>query len=255
MLGENGILLIDKSLMMEDAVMNIALCDDAPIQMSAIETYLLERDSKVHIDVYFSGEALLKAYDEGVRYQAVFLDMEMGDKNGLETADALRVMDEHLEIIFVTSYTRYMEDSFKCSPFRFLVKPIKQDKLEEAVNALYQKMAKKPTTLVIKEKGNVFRLYSDEIVYCESEGHLIHIHTKEKAYTVRMTMGALIEKLGEYDFGRPYHSYLVNFRYVCAIVKDEVLLRDCDVHIPLSRSCKIDFKLSYMEYVEKSLCV
>ena len=235
--------------------MNIALCDDAPIQMSAIETYLLERDSKVHIDVYFSGEALLKAYDEGVRYQAVFLDMEMGGKNGLETADALRAIDDHLEIIFVTSYTRYMEDSFKCSPFRFLVKPIKQDKLEEAVNALYQKFTKKPASLVIKEKGNVFHLYSDEIVYCESDGHLIYVHTKERMYTMRMTMSTLLEKVGEKGFGRPHQSYLVNFRYVCAIVKDEVLLRDCDVHIPLSRSCKIDFKLSYMEYVEKSLCV
>lgn len=70
-----------------------------------------------------------------------------------------------------------------------------------------------------------------------------------------MTMSTLLEKVGEKDFGRPHQSYLVNFRYVCAIVKDEVLLRDCDVHIPLSRSCKIDFKLSYMEYVEKSLCV
>lgn len=60
--------------------MNIALCDDEPLHMSDIENYVLQRDSKVHIDVYFSGEALLKAYDEGVRYQAVFLDMEMGDK-------------------------------------------------------------------------------------------------------------------------------------------------------------------------------
>lgn len=164
--------------------MNIALCDDEPLHMSDIENYVLQRDSKVHIDVYFSGDALLKAYNEGMRYQAVFLDMEMGGKNGLETADALRAMDDHLEIIFVTSYTRYMEDSFKCSPFRFLVKPIKQDKLEEAVNALYQKLAKKPTSLVVKEKGNVFRLYSDEIVYCESDGHLIYIHTKECVYSV-----------------------------------------------------------------------
>lgn len=255
MFGENGILLIDKSLMMEDAVMNIALCDDAPIQMSAIETYLLERDSKVHIDVYFSGEALLKAYDEGVRYQAVFLDMEMGDKNGLETADALRAMDDYIEIIFVTGYRQYMEDSFKCSPFRFLVKPIKQDKLEEAVNALYQKLAKKPTSLVVKEKGNVFRLYSDEIVYCESDGHLIYIHTKECVYTVRMTMSALLEKVGEKDFGRPHQSYLVNFRYVRSITQNEVVLSIKQQILPLSRSYKKFFKEQYINYMERSLCV
>ena len=235
--------------------MNIALCDDAPIQMSAIETYLLERDSKVHIDVYFSGEALLKAYDEGVRYQAVFLDMEMGGKNGLETADALRVMDEHLEIIFVTSYTRYMEDSFKCSPFRFLVKPIKQDKLEETVNALYQKMAKKPTSLVIKEKGNVFRLYSDEIVYCESDGHLIYIHAKNRVYTMRTTIKDLLEQLRGVGFGRPYNAYMVNFRYVESIIENEVLLSVNNLHLPLSRSYKKAFKEDYMKYLEGNLSV
>ena len=181
--------------------MNIALCDDEPIQMSAIETYILERDPKAHIDVYFSGDALIKAYEDGLRYQAVFLDMEMSGKNGLETADALRVMDDYLEIIFVTSHRRYMEDSFKCSPFRFLVKPIKYEKMEEAVTALYTKMSNKPTSLVIKEKGNVFRIYVNEIVYCESEKHLMHIHTKEHTYTVRATMKEMIEKLGTEDFG------------------------------------------------------
>ena len=38
--------------------MNIALCDDVPIQMSTIETYLLEQDSKVHIDVYFGSSRI-----------------------------------------------------------------------------------------------------------------------------------------------------------------------------------------------------
>lgn len=235
--------------------MNIALCDDEPIQMSAIETYLLDRDSNVHIDVYFSGEALLKAYDEGLRYQAVFLDMEMGGKNGLETADALRAMDDYVEIIFVSVYSQYMEDSFRCAPFRFLVKPIKPEKLEEAVTALFKKLARKPTSIVIKENGNVFHLYSDEIVYCESEGHLIHIYTKNKMYTVRMSMSALMEQLVATDFGRPYNSYLVNFHYVRAIMQNKVLLRECQAHIPISRTYKMSFKQAYVEYMESVLCI
>ncbi len=235
--------------------LNIALCDDEPVQMNEIENYIIKKDSKAQIDVYFSGEELLKAYNFGMQYQAVFLDMEMDGINGLETADALRAMDDHLEIIFVTSYTRYMEDSFKCSPFRFLVKPIKQDKLEEAVNALYQKFTKKPASLVIKEKGNVFHLYSDEIIYCESDRHLMQIHTKERTYTVRMTMGALIEKLGTNNFGRPYHSYLVNYHYVKAIVQNQVILYSLEVILPMSRSYKKLFKDGYTDYIESELCV
>lgn len=235
--------------------MNIALCDDEPLHMSDIENYVLQQDSKVHIDVYFSGDALLKAYNEGMRYQAVFLDMEMSGQNGLETADALRAMDDYVEIIFVTGYRQYMEDSFRCAPFRFLVKPIKPEKLEESVTALFKKLARKPTSIVIKENGNVFHLYSDEIVYCESEGHLIHIYTKNKMYTVRMSMSALMEQLVATNFGRPYNSYLVNFHYVRAIMQNEVLLRECQAHIPISRTYKMSFKQAYVEYMESTLCI
>lgn len=235
--------------------MNIAFCDDEPIQMSDIETYLLEQESKVHIDVYFSGETLLKAYDKGMRYQAVFLDMEMDGKNGLETADALRAMDDYVEIIFVSGYSQYMEDSFRCAPFRFLVKPIKPEKLEEAVTALFKKLARKPTSIVIKENGNVFHLYSDEIVYCESEGHLIHIYTKEHSYMVRMTMNALIDKLNDNDFGRSHNAYLVNYRYVRAIMNNGVHLSINARVLPISRSYKKSFKERYICYMEGSLCV
>ena len=49
-----------------------------------------------------SGEALLAVYQEGM-FDLLFLDVFMGDITGTETGIAIRKLDRHVKIIFITS--------------------------------------------------------------------------------------------------------------------------------------------------------
>lgn len=107
-------------------IVNIAICDDNIEHISALEKYLFEISNvKIECDAYLSGESLVDAYKNNIeRYDVVFLDMEMRELNGIETANLIREFDEHIIIVFVTSHSEYMKESFQCQPFRFVEKPL-----------------------------------------------------------------------------------------------------------------------------------
>lgn len=104
----------------------IAICDDDINCADLIENYISEFKNVVaDCDVCSSGEELIQAYSANTeRYEVVFLDMEMEQLTGIETAKHIRELDEHVIIVFITSHTEYMYESFKCTPFRFLIKPL-----------------------------------------------------------------------------------------------------------------------------------
>ena len=83
-------------------IINIAICDENTEQINIIEKYLFEISNiKIECDAYQSGESLVNAYKKNIeRYDVVFLDMEMEELNGIETANLIREFDEHT-IIFI----------------------------------------------------------------------------------------------------------------------------------------------------------
>ncbi len=83
-------------------IVNIAICDDNIEHINILEKYLFEISNiKIECDAYQSGESLVNAYKKNIeRYDVVFLDMEMEELNGIETANLIREFDEHT-IIFI----------------------------------------------------------------------------------------------------------------------------------------------------------
>lgn len=125
--------------------MKIAVCDDMN-HINILENLIYKfKKTSVECDAYTSGEELVYAFrDRKEWYDVIFLDMEMEQINGIETANHIRELDEYVIIVFVTSHTEYMRESFKCSLFRFLVKPIDEEEFERR-----NKMIKEETEMRI----------------------------------------------------------------------------------------------------------
>ena len=102
--------------------MRFAICDDEQQHINILTDYFAtHKDYHIETEAFESGEALLEAYQiQGSRFDALFIDMEMGGMNGIETANAIRAIDERVIIVFVTSHEEYAIDCFQCSPLRFL---------------------------------------------------------------------------------------------------------------------------------------
>ena len=81
--------------------MNICICDDDLATHQIIKEYLRESlSSDINVFDCFSAEDLLKSADN---YDILFLDIKMGEANGLEAAELIRKSNKEIIIIFISS--------------------------------------------------------------------------------------------------------------------------------------------------------
>lgn len=238
-------------------MINFAICDDSMEHINILENYLYKiGKTKLTCDVYQSGEEFLLAYKNNNRqYDVIFLDMEMKQLNGIETGNQIREYDEHVIIIFVTSYKEYMQKSFECAPFRFLLKPINFEELKEVFDKLCQKLSKQRKVFNFIENKSRVRLFCDDIIYFESQGHWILIYTKDSIHKICKSMNDLYAQLDPEIFFRVHKSFIINFHYVKRIKGNTTNLYYCDKLIPISRSYKKVVIKQFTEFVEKEYYV
>ena len=131
--------------------MRIAICDDDNFCIENMEQYLNGIDAvDFEYDIFYNGETLLKTYyEKGHIYDAIFLDMEMGQDrlNGINIANMIRNLDKQVIIVFITNHTKYVLDSFVCSPFRFLVKPVDFKTFKNVFFKILEKLDEDKATL------------------------------------------------------------------------------------------------------------
>ena len=175
--------------------------------------------------------------------------------NGIETANAIRAIDERVIIVFVTSHEEYAIDCFQCSPLRFLKKPLQPEKMNEALRAIEQQLSKKRVVVHLNFGKEQYRLYEDDIIYLESHNHKIDIYTVDETYVVNKNLNEMEDTLSANVFARAHKAYLVNLRYVRKIKGNEIYLRQCEHTIPLGRVYKSDFMQRYLHQRERELCV
>lgn len=237
--------------------MKFAICDDEPSCVKMIDDYIKTRKGfDIKTMIFYSGEALLaQCQEEGQSFDAFFIDIEMSGMDGVKTAKAIREMDRDVSIIFVTSYKKYAIDCINCGPLRFLVKPIQLDALKEAVDSIIKLITEKRETISFKENGDDVRLYCDEIIFCESNGHMLTLYTKEGQFRTRINISELEEHLKKAHFFRPHKSYLINMRYLKRICDKDVELYGTSLRIPLSRNKKSALQEAFVAEMERRYVV
>lgn len=233
--------------------MDIAICDDSIDYIGILEKYFdkMKRFDLCY-DTFLSGEDLLAAYkNNGAVYDAIFLDMEMGGIDGIETANIIRSIDKRVIIVFITSYTKYMKRSFECLPFRFLVKPVSFEDMEKVMCAVYRRLSEEKSTFVFYENRNKVRLFCENILYFECQSHWILIHEKDNIYKICRSMSDLYDQIDQSVFCRVHNSYIINFNYVKRIYENTIELYDTDKIIPVSRTYKKDFTRGFIRFKER----
>lgn len=95
-------------------MIKIAICDDEEIickkMIIIVQKYFEKINRAVWISDYRNGYELLNAH---IRFDIIFLDIDMPKLNGIETAMKLRKWDVNSKIVYVTNYNTYIEKAFK----------------------------------------------------------------------------------------------------------------------------------------------
>lgn len=153
----------------------------------------------------------------------VFLDVEMGEMNGLECARLIVDINPKTKIVFATAHNEYMLEAFEVYAFDYLVKPYKIDRVYKTLEKIKvltevevpkMSVSKEDLTfdkLLIKNKDGVTFLDTKDIILIQREDGATVIYTTDGgSYTTSEGLTDLEERLDSKIFFRSHKSYIIN---------------------------------------------
>ncbi len=232
--------------------MNAAVCDDSAIDRDLI-FYLLKRYADEHLlDIaiaeYETGTGLLYEIEDGACFDAVFLDIYLGDMLGIDLARQLRELRYHRSIIFTTCTSEFAVDGYDVSAAGYLLKPYDYQKLCVIMDRIVQKPNYEYT---IRMRSQIINIPYSEILYTESCNARCLLHRSNgEIYTIYKKLDTIEEELNDRRFLRCHKSYLVNMDYIQQADK-QFLLKTGDIVAIRQRDLK-RMRNAYLSYVSKA---
>lgn len=236
-------------------MIEIGICDDELSYREEIH-YILKKIFKsypINYNIYefSSGEELLNNYPKEL--DILIMDIHMKNLNGMDTARRIRQFDSSLEIIFITSYSEFMQEGYEVKAYRYILKPINEKKISKnIIPCINQSMKNKHNYLTIKVKNHIDRIKIDSIIYIETDKPNILIYTHDNVYSTRMSISKMDKKLSEFGFFRCHNSYIVNLKLIQTMNGISVSLEGMD--IPVSKYRIKELKLAITNILGDIIC-
>lgn len=228
--------------------LNIAICDDEKIFRDEIEHLVSEFFSGKNIDYnckqFSCGKELA---DDLQTYDIVFLDIEMEELNGIETAKALNKKNRHTVIFIITAYHKYLDDAMDLNVFRYIDKPIEKERffkgLEKAIALIDN------NDITFKTADNeLITISKNDIICVEVMKKKVTVSTVDGDYVAREKMDFFRNSLTASYFAIPHKSYIVNFNYVKKFRRDEIELKGNHV-ISIAPKKQAEIKKQFVNFV------
>lgn len=233
--------------------MKVLICDDDPKIILQIKKHLLaiSKQSTYKFDniCFSNGDAIL---NKQIKIDFAFIDIEMPGVNGLTVTKHLQSINPNIIIFIVTSFQGYLDDAMDLNVFRFLSKPIDENRFFKSMNIalnLYHQSTEKIILDYFDECHNIFTI---DILYLTIENRKTKLITKNGEYISNKKFDYWKNALKSYDyFAQSHYSFIVNLKNVTDFDKNKITLSfdSKKINVPISRSFYTSFKKDFYEYM------
>lgn len=228
-------------------MINIGICDDeAPMRKSlraSLEQTLQLTGADYQIFEYDSGEALMRN-QEAQWLDILFLDIEMKNLNGMDTAKALRRQNSHTLLVFVTAYPDFVFQGYEVHAFHYILKPYEEQKIKNVLTQALAELGKnKEQSFILEQKSGTCKVPMKKIVAFSSDKRKVVISLENgDKLDFYGKLDAVAEDLPDY-FVRCHNRHLVNLNFVTALEKDSCI---CKNHtFPVSRAYRNTLEIAF----------
>lgn len=209
--------------------MNIMICDDDSYIHEEIRKnlkgFFTDTDKPVIVDCY-SGKEAMDYYKTAQKTDIVFLDIEIGETNGIQVAQNIKGLQSDAIIIFVSSHKNYVFEAFKCEALHFIVKPINKNEFDDVFNRALNKHRLLNNYLPVKWNHTRSNIKIDSIYYVEGFRRKLIIHTEKDAYEHTGKLCEAYKELAAHGFIYVHQSFIVNMHYIRSFYADSVELQN-----------------------------
>jgi two-component system, LytTR family, response regulator len=212
--------------------LRVVVADDEPMGRQRLVRLLqAEPDTEV-VAACADGQEAVEAIREHTP-DVVLLDIQMPHLDGFEVVAALGEAHQPA-VIFVTAHDQYALRAFEVHAFDYLLKPVDQDRLREAMRRSVASASRVPQgsntrriltlleelnardrargrdRLVVRTPERAFFLKCETIDWIEAAGKFVHLHVGRAVHPLRESMAELEQELDPARFLRISRSVIVN---------------------------------------------
>ena len=238
--------------------------DDEPLALKKLVTYI----KKVpYLELVAQCRSAIEAQQviDNQPVEAIFLDINMPDLNGLDFAKTIKA--DHIKgpiLVFTTAYSEYAIEGYKANGVDYLLKPYGFDEFESAAQKvkeiceIRQQSAETVEVsadthdgvIYVKSDYKIVRISINKINYIEAMSEYLRIscEDKSKPVIVLLSMKKIEEHLPSSKFMRIHRSFIINLDKISEVKRNHVVLGD-GVSLPIGDN----YKEAFMAYVNSKI--
>jgi two-component system LytT family response regulator len=213
----------------------VFIAEDEPLARETLRDWIQAHPQLRLVGEAADGASALKQIDK-LTPDAVFMDIQMPEMTGLQV---LQRLTHAPDFIFTTAYDQYAVIAFELNAIDYLLKPFSHERFDAAVERLLEvsvpskdllqlalKQASEQETallkrILVRDRGHIFPLATDEIEYLKSEEKYTVIAARKKNFLVRIGLSELSARLDPGKFIRIHRSTLINLDFVESMKADD----------------------------------
>ena len=237
--------------------------DDEPLALKKLVAYI----NKIpYFELVAECHSAIQAQKvmEDQQVDAIFLDINMPDLNGIDFAKSLDIdYGRGPLIVFITAYSEYALESYKANTVGYLLKPYGFDEFETIAKRIkeiqeirQQSFTEVDTrevndgTIFVKSDYKIVRIDIEHIRYIEAMSEYLRISCddKERPVIVLLSMKKIEEHLPSNKFMRIHRSFIINLDKITEVKKSHVVLEG-DASMPIGDN----YKDAFMNYLNKKI--
>lgn len=237
-------------------MLRVGICDDVAEHVECVETilktYMEQKKIKCRCMSFENGKSLWYEVEDGTEFDLLFLDIEMPEMDGMELAWRIKKEQPRALIVFVSSYEKYVYDSFRVQPYRFIPKNRIEEMLTQVLDDAMEDVRQGENEFyLVENQQGIERIPVGDIVYIWHEGKYAYIERSGgDAVKVRKTLKQIYGEVSREEFVWAGRSYLCNLMHIVQ-VKGEGLKLSTGEQLYISNGKIADLKQQILNYWTK----
>lgn len=239
--------------------MRIAIIEDEQLHSDLLVSYIKKwadirkiNSKNIIINNYENAEQFLFDYDDEKSFDVLFVDIQMSGMNGMDMAKKVREKDKNVSLVFTTGITDFIQEGYEVEAMRYLIKPLKEEKVYECLEKV---MSKKKTEsyIIVHTDEETLKLNTASVNYIEARGHRCIVSLDKNTckgqniIEIREGMSEVEKLLSEGDFIKSHRSYICRIGSIFRIEKADIVFDDGS-SVPVSRRMYENVNKAFIKY-------
>ena len=219
-------------------MINVIIVEDEEPAAERLAAMLQKVDGIINIlDTIVSVKSAVKRLVEDPKPDLIFMDINLADGNSFQIFKSVNIT---APVIFITAFDQFAVEAFKVNSVDYLLKPIKREDLENAINkfkSIYVKSTGAPMDytklmdmlnsdkreyqkrILIRYADNIKAIEIDNAAYFYTEEKFNFLVTYDKAsYPIDYNLDELEDILDPRQFFRINRQFIVNYKAIDKMV-------------------------------------